>query len=39
VGLQKVESEIHVRPLEVELDGDRVVTIHRANVEIIEEEG
>ena len=37
VELQQVESESHVRVLEVELDDGRAVTIPRANVEIIEE--
>ena len=37
VELQQVESESYVRVLEVELDDGRVVTIPRANVEIIEE--
>ena len=37
VELQKLESESYVRVLEVELDDVRVVTIPRANVEIIEE--
>ena len=37
VELQKVESESYVRVLNVELEDGRVVTIPRANVEIIEE--
>jgi len=37
VELQQVESESYVRVLEVELDDGRVVTVPRANVEIIEE--
>ena len=37
VELQQLESESHVRVLDVELDDGRVVTIPRANVEIIEE--
>jgi hypothetical protein len=32
-----VESESYVRVLDVELDDDTVVTVPRANVEIIEE--
>lgn len=37
VELQQVESESHVRVLEVELEDGAVVTVPRANVEIIEE--
>ena len=37
VELQQVESRSYVRVLKVELDDGRVVTIPRANVEIIEE--
>ena len=37
VELQQVDSESYVRVLEVELDDGRVVTVPRANVEIIEE--
>ncbi|UCH58173.1 MAG: hypothetical protein JSV18_04160 [Candidatus Bathyarchaeota archaeon] len=37
IELQQVESESHVRVLDVELDDGRVVTVPRANVEIIEE--
>ena len=37
VELQQVESESYVRVLDVELDDDKVVTLPRANVEIIEE--
>lgn len=37
VELQQVESESYVRVLEVELDDGKVVTVPRANVEIIEE--
>jgi len=37
VELQKIESESYVRVLDVELEDGRVVTIPRANVEIIEE--
>ena len=35
--LQRVETESMVRVLEVELDNGRIVTIPRANVELIEE--
>jgi hypothetical protein len=35
--LRQVESETKVRVLEVEFDGDGVVTLPRANVEVIEE--
>lgn len=37
VELQQVESESYVRVLDVELDDGTVVTVPRANVEIIEE--
>ncbi|MFQ6053386.1 MAG: hypothetical protein ACE5OO_04055 [Candidatus Bathyarchaeia archaeon] len=37
VELQQVESESQVRVLEVELEDGRIVTVPRANVEIIEE--
>jgi len=37
VELQQIETKSHVRVLEVEVDDGRVVTIPRANVEIIEE--
>ncbi len=37
VELQQVESESHVRVLDVKLDDDTIVTVPRANVEIIEE--
>lgn len=37
VDLQQVESESHVRVLDVDLGDGRIVTIPRANVEIIEE--
>jgi len=37
VELQKVQSESYVRVLNVELEDGRIVTIPRANVEIIEE--
>ena len=37
VELQQVDSESHVRVLDVELDEGTVVTVPRANVEIIEE--
>lgn len=37
VELQQVEAEPYVRVVEVELDQGRVVTVPRANVEIIEE--
>jgi len=37
VELQQVDSESYVRVLDVELDGGTVVTVPRANVEIIEE--
>jgi len=37
VELRQVDSESYVRVLEVKLDDDRVVTVPRANVEIIEE--
>jgi hypothetical protein len=37
VELQQVESESHVRVLDVELEDGTVVTVPRANVEIIEE--
>lgn len=37
VELQQVDSESYVRVLDVELDDGRVVTVPRANVEIIEE--
>jgi hypothetical protein len=37
VELQQVESESFVRVLEVKLSGDIIVTVPRANVEIIEE--
>ena len=37
VELQQLESESHVRVLNVELDEGNIVTIPRANVEIIEE--
>lgn len=37
VELQQVDTESHVRVLEVELDDGSLVTVPRANVEIIEE--
>jgi len=37
VELQQVESESHVRVIDVKLDDDTIVTVPRANVEIIEE--
>jgi hypothetical protein len=37
VELQQVESESYVRVLDVELNDGTVVTVPRANVEIIEE--
>ena len=37
VELQQVDSESNVRVLDVELDDGTVVTVPRANVEIIEE--
>jgi hypothetical protein len=37
VELQQVESESHVRVLDVEIEDGRIVTVPRANVEIIEE--
>ena len=37
VELRKMKSESHVRVLEVKLDNEKVVTIPRANVEIIEQ--
>jgi len=37
VDLQQVESESYVRVLTVELDDGSVVSVPRANVEIIEE--
>jgi transcription antitermination factor NusG len=37
VELQKVETESYVRVLEVELEEGKIVTVPRANVEIIEE--
>ncbi|MGQ9679745.1 MAG: hypothetical protein ACUVV4_03135 [Candidatus Bathyarchaeia archaeon] len=37
VELQKVESESYVRVVEVELNNGEIVTVPRANVEIIEE--
>jgi transcription antitermination factor NusG len=37
IELQKVQTESYVRVLEVELEDGRVVTVPRANVEIIEE--
>ena len=37
VELQQVESESHVRVLDVKLSDDTIVTVPRANVEIIEE--
>jgi hypothetical protein len=37
VELQQLESESMVRVVNIELDGGRVVTVPRANVEIIEE--
>ena len=37
IDLQQVETESYVRVLEVELEDGRIVTVPRANVEIIEE--
>jgi hypothetical protein len=37
VELQQLESESMVRVVNIELDGGKVVTVPRANVEIIEE--
>jgi hypothetical protein len=37
VELQQLESESHVRVLTVELEDGKIVTVPRANVEIIEE--
>ena len=37
VELQRLESESAVRVIRIELDGGEVVTVPRANVEIIEE--